>query len=152
MESWIVPYFCKTKCSIIFFQCTFTQFALSKEDLIRLSEEWFGHMQIKVDESNPDRTTSSSSSPWHSSPPVFTGKHSSVTAGGCYCATCSFDETRHLSDHFHITNTFSTAFCSAELRPGRRSLLTADGKGGRTRQEERWKGQKQKMMKAQQKE
>ena len=40
-------------------------------------------------------------------------------AGGCYCATCLFDETCHLSDHFHITNTFSTAFCSAEHPGGR---------------------------------
>lgn len=131
-----------------FFQCTFSQFALFKEDLIRSSEEWFGHKQIKVDESNPDWTTSSSSSLWQSSPPDFTGKHASVMAGGCYCATCLFDETCHLSDHFHITNTFSTAFCSAELRPGRRSLLTADGKrraewdkrkGGKDKNKRWWK-------------
>lgn len=110
------------------FQCTFSQFTLSKEDLIRLSEEWFDHKQIKVDESNPDWTTSSSSSLWHSSHPDFTGKHASLMAGRCYCATCLFGETRRLSDHYHITNTFSTALCSAELRLGRRSLLTADGK------------------------
>lgn len=71
------------------FQCTFSQFTLS-EDLICLSEEWFGHKQIKVDESNPDWTTSSSSSLWHSSPPDFTGKDASLMAGGCYCADILF--------------------------------------------------------------
>lgn len=123
-----------------FLQYASSQFTFTEENFISLSEERSGHKQIKAGNSNPNLSSSSALS--HRYPTDFTGKDASVKAYGCYCITRLSDETRHVPNHFHISNISAPLAallsCAEESNPFWQGMGKQQGNNARR---ERWKGQ-----------